>query len=154
MSETQEYEAIERFHESLKQASDCLHRMCQPWIYPGEAKKFATAMSDAAGSAYQLAIMQQNPAFYGIRDQIETMMKSIADMAVSLQFKEIRPQQTKDAFRGVSKVLALLAVKGKQIATSKPLSRTEVLDTLDKNQAIAAAKSDAEQEAKKNIVLH
>lgn len=154
MSETQESEAIERFCEGLKQASDCLHRMCQPWMYPGETKKFATAMGDAAGSAYQLAIMQQNPAFYGIRDQIETMMKSIAEMAISLQFKEIRPQQTKDAFRGVSKVLILLAVKGKQIATSKPLSRNEVLNILDVNQGVAAAKSDAEQEAKKKIVLH
>lgn len=154
MSETSEREAIQRLTESLKQASDCLHRMCQPWMYPGEAKKFSTALSDAAGSAGQLGAMQQNPGFFTIRDNLEVMLKMISEMALKLQLHEIPPQKAKDAFRGVSKILAALAVKGQQIATSKPLARNEVLNLLDKNQAVAAAKSDAEQEAKKKIVLH
>lgn len=151
MRDVTEQEAIEKFTEGLSQASSCLKLMCHPWLHPEEKKKFAKAMVDASGSANQLAVMQQNPVFFSIRDQLEVMTKVVSDMAISLQFKEVRPQQTRAAFNQISVVLKTIAEKGRTLAHSKPLARADALAMMEDKRIIAAAKSDEEQARKKGM---
>lgn len=137
MSETSEREAVERFVDGLRQGADAVLKLQFPNKHPFSSTQFLKAMTGASGSANQLAVMQGNPDFQGIRDAIEMLAKQVQTMAINNHFgMEPKRINGKNPFVEVSELLRGIARHGERIATSKPMARQTALAAVDHKQNI------------------
>lgn len=124
-----ESEMTSRFADGLAQASD----RAKDFMSAKEVDKpklfveFIQGLKIAAGSAHQLAHTQENPHFLTLRDILE----KIIELGQTLPtFK----QTQNGMWLSIKKSLDEMAIKGKKMATSKAVLRSDVLEMLDLRQ--------------------
>lgn len=119
---------IERFSDSLKQASSRCRELVKSELVekPSIFVDLVASLKVAAGSAHQLAMAQSNPNFLLFRDTLE----KFAVFAQSSVFKDSESL----IWFTVADKLDELAINGKKAATSKAMSRQDVLENLDTRQ--------------------
>lgn len=140
MSETTEREAINRFIEGTRAAADYMLMLQNIDKFPRASKQFMTAIRDASGSAHQLAHMQQNPVFFDIRDQLESIMKKTAQLAFANHIGKKPPAVNgQSVFVRLSDMLKALSILGKKISSSRAMKRTDVLFAIDQREKIVKA---------------
>lgn len=124
-----EQEMIQRYGDGLAQASD----RAKDFLTAKEVDKprlfveFIHGLKVAAGSAHQLSHQQENPHFLTLRDLLEKIIEIGQTLPTFTQ-------QQNGMWMGIKKSLDEMAVKGKKMATSKSVTRTEVLDALNLRQ--------------------
>lgn len=145
MSETTEKEAIARFVEGTRYASDYMLQLQDIDRYPRSSKHLLRWIKEASGSAHQLAHMQQNPIFLQIRDQLEAMMRDSGKIALMNHMGKKPPLvKGRSVFIHNSDILKALAILGNKIATSKSMKRSDVLFMIDERARVANVKINEE----------
>ena len=123
-----EKEMIERYSDSLKEAAS----RCRELIKSDEKDrpevfiKLAHSLKICAGSAHQLAISQENTKFLQIRDAIERFLE--------FSQQNIFKKHEGHVWTVVANQLDILADNGKKVATSKAMTRLQVLTELDSRE--------------------
>lgn len=132
MSDTTEHDAISTFVVGLAEAASLVLKLEFPDKFPESSMQFMYAIKQASASADQLAQMQKNPAFWGIRDMLQDLTKKVHQMAVNNMIgRKPVAMDGKSPFIAVSTMLHRISEKGKEIATSKPLPRQQMLEVVD-----------------------
>lgn len=127
--EISEYEMIERYVDGLNKAAS----RAREFVTAEEQRKpllfveFTDGLKAAAGSAHQLAHAQSNPNFLGIRDVLEKVIGGAQGLITC-------GPKSNGSWMVIKQSLEEMAVRGRKMATSKALTRQEVLDVLDVRQ--------------------
>lgn len=121
-----EHEMIERFFDGCNKAADRAKQftVCEEQEKPQLFIDFVAALKVAAGSAHQLAHAQENPIFLGIRDTLEKVIAGTNDLVTC-------GPKSKGSWVVIKQSLEGIANKGKKHATSRAMSRQDVLANLD-----------------------
>lgn len=121
-----EYEMVQRFEGGLKQSASAVTELQKSTLQerPEIVVKFIDGIKVAAGSAHQLCHAQENPHFLDIRDKLEAIISQTEVLVTSAS--PDNPLWTK-----IREHLLGIADKGKRMATSKGMTRAEVLTNLD-----------------------
>lgn len=117
---------IERYVGGLKQSASAVTELQKSELVdrPAIVVKFIDGIKVAAGSAHQLCHAQENPHFLDIRDRLEAIIDQTEILVTSAS--PDNPLWTK-----IKEHLLGIADKGKRMATSKGITRAEVLTNLD-----------------------
>lgn len=127
--EISEYEMIERYVDGLNKAA----ARAREFVKAEEKQKpqlfvdFTNGIKAAAGSAHQLAHAQSNPNFLSIRDILEKVIGATHDLVTC-------GPKANGSWMRIKQSLEEMAVQGRKMATSKALTRQQVLDVLDVRQ--------------------
>lgn len=131
--ETPEKEMIERFSDATRQAADRVQDVCRALmlnapVMPRTLLDLRRMLGIASASAHQLGHAQSNPAFFGIRDQLDEATKHITAAVMS------RSPRAGVALSMLGQVLDRLWREGQKMATSRAVARQDVLAALDVRQ--------------------
>lgn len=127
--EISESEMISRFTDNMKKAAD----RAKDFMKSEEKDKpqlfveFIDSLKISAGSAHQLAHAQSNPQFLGIRDTLEAVIE------VGQQLPTFNGNQAGIWF-SIKTSLEGISQKGLKMATSKAMTRQDVLTELNIRQ--------------------
>lgn len=124
-----ELEMINRFVDGCNGAADRAKQFikCEEHEKPGLFVNFVDHLKNAAGSAHQLAHAQENPLFLNIRDVLEKVVAGSQDLITC-------GPKSNGAWLSIKNSLEGMAVRGRQMATSRAMSRQDVLAHLDVRQ--------------------
>lgn len=137
MIEVQEQEMIVRFADGLSRAAS----VAKQFMTAKEVEKptlfveFINGLKVAAGSAHQLAIYQENPNFLSIRDKIEAVIEVG-------QTTPVFTHGQAGMWFSIKNSLVQMSEVGCKMATSKAMSRVDVLSNLTFREAQARAQND------------
>lgn len=132
MADTTEHEAITRFVDGTRYAADYMLQLQFIDKFPKASTHLLKYVRDASGSAHQLGHMQQNPIFFEIRDQLESMMRNAANVALQNHIGKKCPMVGgRSVFVHNSDLLKALSILGKKIASGKSMKRVEALAIMD-----------------------
>lgn len=131
--DTPESEMIERFVDATRQAADRVQDVCRALmlnapVMPRTLLALRRSLGIASASAHQLGHAQSNPAFFGLRDQLDETTKHITAAVMS------RSPRSGVVLSMLGQVLDRLWRDGQRIATSRAVSRQDVLAALDVRQ--------------------
>lgn len=120
---------ISRFTDSLKKSASRAEEITKA---PDKDKprifvEFIDGLKISAGCAHQLAHAQENPYFLTIRDTLEGIIEIGQKLPVMNQSQNV-------LWLGIKTSLETMSTKGQRMATSKAVTRTEVLANLDVRQ--------------------
>lgn len=126
MLEITESEMIERYIDGLKKASSRAEEFTKQPLKerPRLFFEFIEALKIAAGSAHQLAHAQQNTKFLSVRDIIEGVITVGQTLPLHSEADNQLWLQIRDS-------LDKLVAAGRKMATSRAMTRSEVLTQLD-----------------------
>lgn len=121
---------IGRFTDSLKKSASRAEEITKAQINdkPRIFVEFIDGLKVSAGSAHQLAHQQQNPYFLNIRDTLEGIIEIGQKLPVMNESQNV-------IWLGIKTSLETMAERGLKMATSKAVTRTEVLANLADRQA-------------------
>lgn len=124
---------IERFVDATRQAADRVQDVCRALmlnapVMPRTLLALRRSLGIASASAQQLGHAQSNPAFFGLRDQLDETTKHITAAVMS------RSPRSGVALSMLGQVMDRLWREGQRIATSRAVSRQDVLAALDVRQ--------------------
>jgi hypothetical protein len=124
---------IERFVDATRHAADRVQDVCRALmlnapVMPRTLLSLRRSLGIASGSAHQLGHAQSNPAFFGLRDQLDDTTKHITAAVMS------RSPRSGVALSMLGQVLDRLWREGQRIATSRAVPRQDVLAMLDVRQ--------------------
>ena len=137
MSEVTEREAIKGLQESLKEAAGVVIQLSEPDIFPKSSSRFIKAMSHAGAYSNILGHYTQKTDFFRTRDMIESLSAQVAELATARYFNRntIKLNGSGNTFGIIQKTLLDIAEVAKGISESKPLTKTEIENSLVAREA-------------------
>lgn len=126
MLEITESEMLERYIDSLKKASSRALEFTKTEMKkrPALFVDFVDGLKVAAGSAHQLAHAQMNPKWLDTRDILEGIITVSQTLPIYSEADDF-------LWTRISSSLDQMVVTGRKLATSKAMTRLDVLRNLD-----------------------